>query len=153
MLWAVGHLLTQKFFANNATFSTRLRSRRVGFSIVFVVFFDLHHKNTKHIITHNACTHTRQTNSPHTMMAPHSALEPLSKRIVRHHHDIFYLELALLEVLTLIRCSLSKARRPSPLLSFDFIHLLLQPICGASDAQSAPCRLIFLKYIHCNDYR
>ena len=59
LLWTDEHLFTPKCLVKNTTFSTRLRR------VVFVAFYNLHHKNTKHIITHT-CKHTRKINKHHT---------------------------------------------------------------------------------------
>ena len=60
--WTVEHLLTPKCLVKSTTFSTRL------WRVVFVAFYDLHHKNTKHITYHHTYmyTYTRQINTPHT---------------------------------------------------------------------------------------
>ncbi len=46
LLWTLEHLLTPKWFVKSTTPTTRLRR------VIFVAFYDLHHKNTKHITSH-----------------------------------------------------------------------------------------------------
>ena len=60
-LWTAEHLCNLESVVKNTTPTTRLRR------VVFVAFYDLHHKNTKHITSStHTYTYTRQINTPHT---------------------------------------------------------------------------------------